>query len=41
MHLSRLAALCAILLALAACAGPGTARITNPPPHMGDGTELL
>jgi hypothetical protein len=41
MHISRLAALCTLLLGLAACVAPGPARITNPPPHMGDGTEML
>jgi hypothetical protein len=38
MQLSRLAAVFALLLALAACTGPG---ITNPAPHMGDGTDML
>jgi hypothetical protein len=38
MQLFRLAAVFALLLTLAACTGPG---ITNPPPHLGDGTDML
>jgi len=41
MHRFRFAMLCALLLGLAACTGPGTPRVASPPPHMGDGTDML
>lgn len=41
MHLVRIGALFAILLGLAACTGAHTATITQPAPHMGDGTDML